>query len=76
MDISDWAILWSTIRGIPSKGKNIASMFLEQDQYLWYQWLCEKKIDYAISYSIFIEEMIAHYGVIKRNTLFIQLANL
>lgn len=40
---------------------NIASMFLEHDQNVWHQWI-------FISCSIFIEELIAHYGDIKRNT--------
>ena len=27
---------------------NIASMFLEQDQHVWYQWICERKNDFVI----------------------------
>ena len=54
----------------------IASLYLELDQFVWYQWLCDRKNDSIISWSIFIEELIAHYGDINNNTFFIQLVNL
>jgi hypothetical protein len=62
---------------VPSLQKvTIASLYLENDQFVWYQWLCERKKDYIISWSIFTDELIAHYGDIKRNTFFSQLINL
>ena len=54
----------------------IASLYLELDQFVWYQWLCDRKKDSIISWSIFTEELIAHYGDINNNTLFSQLVNL
>jgi hypothetical protein len=54
----------------------IASLCLENDQFVWYQWLCERKNKYIISWSIFIEESISHHGDIKSNTLFSQLINI
>ena len=54
----------------------IASLYLEPDQFVWYQWFCDRKNDSIISRSIFIEYLIAHYGDINRNTFFSQLANL
>ena len=46
---------------------NITSMFLEQDQHVWYQWLCERKKGSIIFWSIFTNKLITHYGDIKRN---------
>jgi hypothetical protein len=56
----------------------LASLYLENDQFVWYQWLCERKKDFIVSCSIFTNELIAHYGdiIIKSNTLFSQLINL
>jgi hypothetical protein len=54
----------------------IASLYLENDQFLQYQWLCERKNNFIISSSIFTNELISHYGDIKSNTLFSQLINL
>ena len=54
----------------------IAFLYLELDQFVWNQWLCDCKKDSIISWSIFIEELIEHYGDINRNTFFIQLVNL
>ena len=52
----------------------IANLHLEQNAFVWYQWLCShKKI---VTWSIFTEEMIAHYEDTKNNTLFSQLINL
>jgi hypothetical protein len=62
---------------VPSLQKvTIASLYLKNDQFVWYQWLCERKKNYMISWSIFTDELISHYGDIKRNTFFIQLINL
>jgi len=46
----------------------IASSYLELDQFLWYKGLCSCK--QLITWSIFTEEMIAHYEDTKRNTFF------
>jgi hypothetical protein len=54
----------------------IAYLYLENDQVVWYQWLCERKENYSISWSIFTDELIAHYGDIKSNTFFSELINL
>ena len=54
----------------------IASLYLEPDQFVWYQWICDHKNESIISWSIFTEELIAHYGDINSNTFFIQLVNL
>jgi hypothetical protein len=54
----------------------IASLYLENDQFVSYQWLCEIKNNYLISWSIFMDELISHCGDIKRNTFFIQLINI
>jgi hypothetical protein len=52
----------------------IATLHLEQNTFVWYRWLCSrKKID---TWSIFMEEMIAHYEDTKSNTFFSQLINL
>jgi hypothetical protein len=51
-------------------------LYLENDQFVWYQRLCQRKKNYIISWSIFTNELISHYGDIKRKTLFIQLINL
>ena len=52
----------------------IASSYLESDQFLWYKGLFSRKK--LVTWSIFTEEMIAHYEDTKRNTFFIQLINL
>ena len=52
----------------------IATLHLEQNTFVWYLWLCShKKI---ATWSIFTEEMIAHYEDTNRNTFFSQLINL
>jgi len=52
----------------------IASLYLEPNQFVWYRWLisCEP----LVTWSIFTEEKIAHYEDTKRNTFFSQLINL
>ena len=53
---------------------HIAALNLEQNTFLWYQWLLShKKI---VTWSIFTEEIIAHYQDTNSNTFFIQLINL
>ena len=62
---------------VPTMQKvTIASLYLEPDQFVWYQWLCDHKRESIISWSIFTEELIAHYGDINSNTFFSQLVNL
>ena len=52
----------------------ITTLHLEQNMFVWYRWLfSHKKI---VTWSIFMEEMIAHYEDTKSNTFFIQLINL
>jgi hypothetical protein len=54
----------------------IASLYLENDNCFWYQWICERKNNCIVSWSIFIDELISNYGDIKRNTFFNQLINI
>ena len=58
------------------KKVTIASLYLESYQFVWYQWICDRKKDSIISWSIFTEELIAPYRDINNNTFFIQLVNL
>ena len=53
---------------------HIATLHLEQNTFVWYRWLCSRKK--SVSWSIFMEEMIAHYEYTKSNTFFIQLINI
>src|SRR3984885_6502088 len=52
----------------------IATLYLEPNQFVWYQWLCSRK--QFITWAIFMEELIAHYEDTKSNTFFIQLISL
>ena len=52
----------------------LATLHLEQNTFVWYQWLCSRKK--IVTWSIFTEEIIAHYEDTKRNTFFSQLINL
>ena len=54
----------------------ITSLYLETDQFVWYQWICDSKKDSIVSWSVFTEELIAHYGDINCNTFLSQLVNL
>jgi len=57
------------LHGVPLLQKVcIASSCLEPDQYLWYKGLCSRKK--LVTWSIFTEEMIAHYEDTKSNTFF------
>ena len=52
----------------------IASLYLEPNQFVWYRWLCSHKS--LVTWTIFTEEMIVHYVDTRRNTFFSQLINL
>ena len=52
----------------------IANLHLEKNKFVWYRWILSRKR--IINWSIFTEEMIAHYEDTKRNTFFSQLINL
>jgi len=57
------------LHGVPLLQKVcIASAYLEPDQFLWYKGLCSRKK--LVTWSIFTEEMIAHYEDTKSNTFF------
>jgi hypothetical protein len=51
----------------------IASLYLEPNQFVWYIWICSRSL---ITWTIFMEEMIAHYEDTRSNTFFSQLINL
>eukprot|EP00253_Pinus_taeda_P035556 PITA_35556 len=52
----------------------IESLYLQSNQFVWYQWLCSRK--QIITWAIFTEELTAHYEDIKNNTFFSQLISL
>jgi hypothetical protein len=52
----------------------MATLYLEPNQFVWYQWLCSRK--QFITWAIFTEELIAHYEDTKSNTFFSQLISL
>ena len=52
----------------------IATLYLESNQFVWYQLLCSRKK--IITWAIFMEELTAHYEDTKRNTFFSQLISL
>ena len=54
----------------------IASLYLEPQQFVWYQWLYECKKKTIISWSIFTEESIEYHDDVKSKSLFNQLINL
>ena len=54
----------------------IASLYLEPEQFVWYQWICECKKNSIISWSIFTEELISYHDDVKSNFFFTQLINL
>ena len=65
------------IHQVPNLQKvTIASLYLEPQQFVWYQWLCERKKNTIISWSIFTEELIAYHDGVKRNSFFAQLINI
>ena len=71
-DLVNWILQmekYFDLHGVPLLKKVcIASSYLEQDQFLWYKWLCSHKP--LVTWSIFIEEIIAHYEDTNRNTFF------
>ena len=48
----------------------MATLYLEPNQFVWYQWLCYRK--QFITWAIFTEELVAHYEDKKSNTFFSQ----
>lgn len=54
----------------------IAHLYLEPQQFVWYQWLCERKKNIIVSWSIFTEKLIAYHDDVKTNSLFTQFINL
>jgi hypothetical protein len=53
----------------------IASLYLEPEQFVWYEWICEQKKDAIISWSIFMKKLISYHDD-KNNTFFSQFVNL
>jgi hypothetical protein len=63
------------LHNVPHTQKvRIASLYLEPNQFVWYQWLFSRKS--LVTWTIFTEEMIAHYEDTRSNTFFSQLINL
>jgi hypothetical protein len=63
------------LHNVPHTQKvRIASLYLEPNQFIWYRWFCSHKS--LVTWTIFIEEMIAHYEDTRSNTFFSQLINL
>jgi hypothetical protein len=63
------------LHNVPHTQKvRIASLYLEPNQFVWYRWLCSRKS--LVTWTIFMEEMIAHYEDTRSNTFFSQLINL
>jgi hypothetical protein len=62
------------IHQVPNLQKvTFASLYLEPQQFVWYQWLCEHKKKTIISWSIFTEELISYHDDVKSNTQLINL---
>jgi hypothetical protein len=63
------------LHNVPHTQKvQIASLYLEPNQFVWYRWLCSRKS--LVTWTIFTEEMIEHYEDTRSNTFFSQLINL
>jgi hypothetical protein len=63
------------LHNVPHTQKvRIASLYLEPNLFVWYRWLCSRKS--LVTWTIFTEEIIAHYEDTRSNTLFSQLINL
>jgi hypothetical protein len=63
------------LHNVPHTQKvRIASLYLEPNQFVWYRCLCSRKS--LVTWTIFTEEMIAHYEDTRSNTFFSQLINL
>jgi gas vesicle protein len=52
----------------------IASLYLESNQFVWYRWICSLKS--LVTWTIFTEEMIAHYEDTRSNAFFSQSINI
>jgi len=57
-----------------TQNAHIATLYLETNQLVWYQWIFSHKR--IVTWTIFMEEMVAHYEDTKSNTFFSQLINL
>ena len=65
------------IQQVPNLQKvTIVSLYLEPQQFVWYQCLCERKKNTIKSWSIFTEELIAYHDDVKSNSFFTQLINI
>jgi hypothetical protein len=63
------------LHNVPHTQKvHISSLYLEPNKYVWYPWLCSHKS--LVTWTIFMEEMIADYEDTRSNTFFSQLINL
>jgi hypothetical protein len=63
------------LHNVPQTQKvQIASLYLEPNQFVWYRWICSRKS--LVTWTIFTEEMITHYEDTRSNTFFSQLINL
>jgi hypothetical protein len=63
------------LHNVPHTQKvQIASLYLEPNQFVWYRLLCSCKS--LVTWTIFMEEMIAHYEDTRSNTFVSQLINL
>jgi hypothetical protein len=63
------------LHNVPQTQKvQFSSLYLEPNQFVWYRWLCSHKS--LVTWTIFMEEMIAHYEDTRSNTFFSQLINL
>ena len=62
---------------VPTSQKvTIASLYLDPEHVVWYQWLCERKTGSIISWYIFTKEFIGYHDNIKNNSFFTQLTHL
>jgi hypothetical protein len=63
------------LHNVPHTQKvRIDYLYLEPNQFVWYRWLCSRKS--LVTWTIFMDEMIAHYEDTRSNTFFSQLINL
>jgi hypothetical protein len=53
------------LHNVPHTQKvQIASLYLEPNQFVWYRWICSHKS--LVTWTIFMKEMIAHYEDTRR----------
>jgi hypothetical protein len=63
------------LHNVPHTQKvRIASLYLKPNQFVWYRWIFSRKS--LVTWTIFMEEMIAYYEDTRSNTFFSQLINL